>query len=119
MLGMFRKAVREEAAPVARKLAEVRGVANQTNRRLEQLQAERERELAGDGEAEARPAPVARPERPENPLLGGRVDAGARVRDGDFDLPVIARQLELDPAAVGRPAKRVREEVGDDLKQAV
>ena len=35
MVGMFRKAVREEAAPVARQLAEVRGLANQTNRRLE------------------------------------------------------------------------------------
>jgi hypothetical protein len=40
MLGMFRKAVREEAAPVARQLAEVRGLANQTNRRLERLQAD-------------------------------------------------------------------------------
>jgi hypothetical protein len=37
---MFRKAVREEAAPVAQKLAEVRGLANQTNRRLERLQAD-------------------------------------------------------------------------------
>ena len=44
MLGMFRKAVREEAAPVARQLAEVRGLANQTNRRLEKLQAELEAE---------------------------------------------------------------------------
>ena len=40
MLGMFRKAVREEAAPVARQLAQVRGLANQTNRRLEQLQVD-------------------------------------------------------------------------------
>jgi hypothetical protein len=40
MLGMFRKAVREEAAPVARQLAEVRGLVNQTNRRLEGLQAD-------------------------------------------------------------------------------
>jgi hypothetical protein len=40
MLGMFRKAVREEAATVARQLAEVRGLANQTNRRLERLQAD-------------------------------------------------------------------------------
>ena len=37
---MFRKAVREEAAPVARQLAQVRGLANQTNRRLEQLQTD-------------------------------------------------------------------------------
>ena len=44
MLGMFRKAVREEAAPVARQLAEVRGLANQTSRRLEKLQAELEAE---------------------------------------------------------------------------
>ena len=38
MVGMFRKAVREEAAGVARQLAEVRGLDNQTNRRLGQLQ---------------------------------------------------------------------------------
>jgi hypothetical protein len=44
MVGMFRRAVREEAAPVARQLAEVRGVANQTNRRLERLQADLESE---------------------------------------------------------------------------
>lgn len=44
MVGMFRKAVREEAAPVARQLAEVRGLANQTNRRIEKLQAELEAE---------------------------------------------------------------------------
>jgi len=41
---MFRKAVRAEAAPVARQLAEVRGLANQTNRRLERLQADVEAE---------------------------------------------------------------------------
>jgi hypothetical protein len=40
MIGMFRKAVREEAAGVAKQLAEVRGLANQANRRLEQLQAD-------------------------------------------------------------------------------
>ena len=40
MVGMFRKAVREEAATVSRQLAEVRGLANQANRRLEQLQAD-------------------------------------------------------------------------------
>jgi len=44
MVGMFRKAVRAEAAPVARQLAEVRGLANQTNRRLERLQADVEAE---------------------------------------------------------------------------
>ena len=47
MLGMFRKAVREEAAPVARQLAEVRGLANQTNRRLELLQSELDAERTG------------------------------------------------------------------------
>ncbi len=40
--GIFKRAVREgireEAATVARPLAEVRGLANQTNRRLERLQ---------------------------------------------------------------------------------
>jgi hypothetical protein len=40
MVGMFRRAVREEAATVARQLAQVRGLANQTNRRLEKLQAD-------------------------------------------------------------------------------
>jgi hypothetical protein len=35
-----RQGVREEAAAVARQLAEVRGLANQTNRRLERLQAD-------------------------------------------------------------------------------
>ena len=40
MVGMFRRAVREEAATVARQLAQVRGLANQTNRRLETLQAD-------------------------------------------------------------------------------
>jgi hypothetical protein len=40
MVGMFRRAVREEAATVARQLAEVRGLANQANRRLEKLQSE-------------------------------------------------------------------------------
>ena len=40
MVGPFRRAVREEAATVARQLAEVRGLANQTNRRLEKLQAD-------------------------------------------------------------------------------
>jgi hypothetical protein len=42
--GIFKRAVRqgvrEEAAAVARQLAEVRGLANQTNRRLERLQAD-------------------------------------------------------------------------------
>jgi hypothetical protein len=41
VLGKFKQAVREgvreEAAPVARQLAEVRGLANQTNRRLDGL----------------------------------------------------------------------------------
>jgi hypothetical protein len=46
MLKMFRKAVREEAAPVARQLAEVRGLVNQTNRRLEQLQGDLDSERA-------------------------------------------------------------------------
>ena len=36
--------MRAEAAPVARQLAEVRGLANQTNRRLERLQADVEAE---------------------------------------------------------------------------
>jgi hypothetical protein len=40
MVGMFRKAVREEAATVARQLAEVRGLAYQANRRLRRLEDE-------------------------------------------------------------------------------
>jgi hypothetical protein len=39
VLGLFRKAVREEAAPVARQLAEVRGLTNGTIRRLERIEA--------------------------------------------------------------------------------
>ena len=43
MLGIFRKIVREgvraEAAPVSRQLAEVRGLANQTIRRLDRIEA--------------------------------------------------------------------------------
>jgi hypothetical protein len=38
MLGMFRKAVREEAAPVARQLAEVRGLPDHKNVRMEMLE---------------------------------------------------------------------------------
>jgi hypothetical protein len=45
---MFKRAVREgiraEAGTVGRQLAEVRGLANQTNRRLERLQADIEAE---------------------------------------------------------------------------
>ena len=33
--------------------------------------------------------------------------------------PFCGAELELDPAAVGRPAERVREQVGDDLQHAV
>jgi len=44
MEGIFKRGVREvvrdEAATVARQLAECRGLANQTNRRLERLQAD-------------------------------------------------------------------------------
>ena len=44
MEGRFKRGVREvvrdEAATVARQLAECRGLANQTNRRLERLQAD-------------------------------------------------------------------------------
>jgi hypothetical protein len=47
MVGMFRKAIREEAATVARQLAEVRGLANQTNRRLQQLQDDLDAERTG------------------------------------------------------------------------
>ena len=38
MIGLFRKAIREEAAGVAKQLAEVRGLAYQSNRRLRRLE---------------------------------------------------------------------------------
>ena len=44
---------------------------------------------------------------------------GAAVGDVDGDRPVVARQLEADAAAVGRPAEGVREQVRDDLQHAV
>jgi hypothetical protein len=38
VIGLFRKAIREEAAGVAKQLAEVRGLAYQSNRRLRRLE---------------------------------------------------------------------------------
>ena len=40
MVGMFSEGRPRRSRPVAQKLAEVRGLANQTNRRLEQLQVD-------------------------------------------------------------------------------
>src|SRR4029079_14324880 len=79
----------------------------------------RERELPGDREPEPRAAAVARPERPEDAVALVRPDAGARVVDREGHIPVLRRQLDPDPAALRRPAERVREEIGDDLEDAV
>ena len=81
--------------------------------------AERESELARNRQAEPGPVHVVRDERVEDPLALVRRHARAGVDDVDADGPVRRRELELDPAAVGRPAKRVGEEVGDDLQHAI
>src|SRR5439155_13913165 len=85
--------------------------------------AESERELACDRETEPGAASVARvgvrEERAEDALALLRPDSGAGVADQDRDGAVRRRQTEVDAAAVGRPAERVREQVGDDLQYAV
>ena len=77
------------------------------------------RELARDREPEAGAAAVARPERPEDPLALARRIPGPVSSTATATVPFAARQLEPDPAAVGRPAERVREQVRDDLEHAV
>src|SRR5205823_14590827 len=80
---------------------------------------ERGRQLTRDREPQPRAAAVARPEGTEDPLpLHGR-DPRAAVVDRDVDGPIRRAQLELDPAAVGRPAEGVGEQVRDDLEDAV
>src|SRR3954465_588409 len=81
--------------------------------------AERRRQLVRNREPEAGAGVVPRPERAEDPVALGWRDAGAGVVDGDRHAPVGCAELELDLAAVGRPAKRIREEVRDDLQHAV
>jgi hypothetical protein len=81
MVGMFRKAVREEAAPVAQKLAEVRGLANQTNRRLEQLQVDL------DAERHARVDDLA--------VLVSLISSGWRSIEERLD--AIERRLDAEP----------------------
>ena len=195
----LRDGLREEAAPIARRLAEVKGLSNNAIRRLERIEstiesernariddlallvdlltegwramnarldrieaalercrderraaarerlalssragrtssnreplptlraqvdppAERSRELLRDREAEARAAADVRDERPEEPLAALRRDARAGVLDRDVDRAVLLRELERDPAAVGRRVERVREQVADDLQHAV
>src|SRR5207249_4757279 len=78
------------------------------------LAAERCRELTGDREPEAGALAVARPERPEDPLLLLGGDARPIVLDRNADRPVYLRERDSDPPAVRRPAKRVREQVRDD-----
>ena len=81
MVGMFRKAVREEAAPVARQLAQVRGLANQTNRRLEQLQVDL------DAERHARVDDLA--------VLVSLISSGWRSIEERLD--AIERRLDAEP----------------------
>ena len=81
MVGMFRRAVREEAAPVAQKLAEVRGLANQTNRRLEQLQVDL------DAERHARVDDLA--------VLVSLISSGWRSIEERLD--AIERRLDAEP----------------------
>ena len=82
--------------------------------------AERDRQLARDREAEPRAAAVARPERPEDPLPVGRLDPRARCRR-----PRRRRCRWRSPSASstrppsGVQRKRVREQVRDDLEDAV
>src|SRR5262249_60658608 len=81
--------------------------------------AERGGDPLRDRRAEAGPTGATRDERAEQPLLRRARDARPGVLDGDVDRPVLARELERHPAAVGRCAERVREEVPDDLEHAV
>ena len=120
MLGMFRKAVREEAAPVARQLAEVRGLVNQANRRLESSagRARRGTQRRRRRSRRARRAGLGRMEvgrgapRPHRAEARGRASA-PRSR-------VERRQQELEAAALARgaleaelAAERDRELLGD------
>src|SRR5262249_56778086 len=89
-------------------------------RRLQfDLATQRRRELAGDRQPEAGALAVARPERPEDPLLLVCCDAGPVVLDGNADRPVLLRERDADPAAVRGPTERVREQVRDHLQDAV
>src|SRR5438128_7709990 len=89
-------------------------------RRLElDASAERERELPRDREAEPGARVILREERPEDPLALMRGDSGSGVVDRDRHGAILGRELELDTASIGRPAKRVRQQVGDDLEHAV
>src|SRR6185437_11393472 len=81
--------------------------------------AERERELPRDRQAESGAAAVARPERPEDPLLLIRCDPRPGVADRHRHLTVTPGEREIDAAARRRPAERVRDEVRDDLEHPV
>src|SRR4029079_17480947 len=80
---------------------------------------ERNRQLAGDCQAQPRAAAVARPERPEDALAVRRREPGPGVRDRDGNGAVGGEERELDPPAVGGPPERIREQIGDDLEDAV
>ena len=71
----------------------------------------------------ASPRPVPQPSRDQNGRkirsCSAALDPRPGVGDGHRDAPVLGGELKLDPAAVGRPAERVREQVGDDLEHPV
>ena len=81
--------------------------------------AQRERELPRDRKPEAGALAVVRPEGTEDPLLLLFPDPGAAVCDRDVDLSVLGAQREIDAAPVRSPAERIREQVRDDLQDAV
>src|SRR6476619_6456300 len=62
---------------------------------------------------------VARPKRPEDPVLFLLRNARPTVVDRDPNRPVDLVESEADVPAVGRPAKRVREQVRDHLQYPV
>src|SRR5262249_35589536 len=81
---------------------------------------ERVRELVCDRQPEPRSAAlVLGPEGPEDPLAILVGNARAGVANGHRHAPVLLAEVEVDAAAVRRPAKGVREQVRDDLQHAV
>src|SRR5206468_12737678 len=81
--------------------------------------AKRHRELTRDRQAEPGAFAVVRPERAEDPLLLVGADPRPRVLDRDVDVLVLRAQVQADAASVRRPAESVREQVRDDLEDAV
>ena len=65
------------------------------------------------------PPPSPGPERPEDPLRHLRLDPRSRIRDRDLDLVVRRGEREVDTPSRRRPLDRVRDQVRDDLQDAV